>query len=226
MLKDHYDPKPLVIAERFRFYKRNQSSTKTSADFLADLCRLTISCEFDTYLEQALRDRLVCGARNELIQKRLLAETGVTLTRAQGMETADKNAKELHAPSSSRVSPEVLRFSGKAKKKCYRCGRDHHEKDCMFCEANCHKCGKHGHIVPVCKSGHSGHTRHDPPFTSHATSYWRKKPSPRQPTGTKWVEADSSGLPEEFSLFALSDTSTTKPMTGIRTLWKTSPHGA
>ena len=37
MLKDHYDPKPLVIAEKFRFYKHNQSSTETIADFLADL---------------------------------------------------------------------------------------------------------------------------------------------------------------------------------------------
>ena len=94
-----------------------------------------------------------------------------------------------------------------------RCGRDHHEKDCTFREANCHKCGKHGHIVPVCKSGHSGHIRYAPPFTSHGTSHRRKKPSPRQPTGTKWVEADSSDPPEEFSLFVLSDASTTKPIT-------------
>ena len=59
-LKDHYDPKPLVIAERFRFYKHNQSSTETIADFLADLRRLTIRCGLDTFLEQALRDRLLC----------------------------------------------------------------------------------------------------------------------------------------------------------------------
>ncbi len=147
-LKAHYDPKPLVIAERFRFYKRNQSSTETIAEFLADLRRLTIRCEFDTFLDQALRDRLVCGVRNELIQKRLLAEVGLTLARAmeiaQGMETAEKNAKEFHAPSNSSATLEVLHLPGKAKRKCYRCGRDHHEKDCTFREATCHKCGKHG----------------------------------------------------------------------------------
>ena len=50
-------------------------------------------------------------------------------------------------------------------------------------------------------------TRHALPFTSHGTSHRRKKPSPRQPTGTKWMEGDSSDPPEEFSLFALSDAS-------------------
>ncbi len=216
-LKAHYDPKPLVIAERFRFYKRNQSSTETIAEFLADLRRLTIRCEFDTFLDQALRDRLVCGVRNELIQKRLLAEVGLTLARAmeiaQGMETAEKNAKEFHAPSNSSATLEVLYLPGKAKRKCYRCGRDHHEKDCTFREATCHKCGKHGHIAPVCKSGRSGYTKRAPPSTSHGSSHRKKKSSPRQPTGTRWVEADSSDTPEEFSLFALSDASTTKPIT-------------
>ena len=120
--------------------------------------------------------------RNELIQKRLLAEAGLTLAQAmeiaQGMETADKNAKELHALRSSRVSPEVLHLSGKAKKKCYRCGRDHHVKDCTFRDTNCHKGGKRGHIALVCKSGHCGHTRHVPPFISHGTSHQRKNPLP------------------------------------------------
>ena len=110
-----------------------------------------------------------------------MKRAGLTLARAmeiaQGMETADKNTEELHAPGSSRVSPEVLHLSDKAKK-CYRCGHDHHEKDCTLREAICHKCGKRGHIASVCKSGHSGNTRHAPPFTSHGTSHWRKKPSP------------------------------------------------
>ena len=42
VLKSHFDPKPLVIAKRFRFYKRNQSSTETNAEFEADLRRLSI----------------------------------------------------------------------------------------------------------------------------------------------------------------------------------------
>ena len=50
-LKRHFDPKPLVIAERFRFYQRSQKATESIADFVADLRRLSIKCEFGEFLE-------------------------------------------------------------------------------------------------------------------------------------------------------------------------------
>ena len=34
-------------------------------DFIADLRRLSISCDFGGFLEQALRDRFVCVVKNE-----------------------------------------------------------------------------------------------------------------------------------------------------------------
>ena len=36
-LNKHYDPKPLVIAERFKFHKRNQMATETIAEYSAAL---------------------------------------------------------------------------------------------------------------------------------------------------------------------------------------------
>ena len=92
--------------------------------------------------------------RNELIQKRLFSEDSQTVEMALVMETADKNLGELHTPSNSGSSHEVLQYSGKARKKCYRCGQNHHE-DCAFHAAACRKFGKQGHIAPVCKSGYS-----------------------------------------------------------------------
>ena len=94
------DPKPLVIAERFYFYRRNQAADETMAAYVAELRRLSAHCEFGDFLEDALRDRFVCGLWSEEIQKRLLAEDKVTFTRtleiAQGMEAADRNAKALN----------------------------------------------------------------------------------------------------------------------------------
>ena len=49
VLKKHFDPKPLVIAERFRFYQRSQKSDESVADFVADLRRLCIKCEFNVW---------------------------------------------------------------------------------------------------------------------------------------------------------------------------------
>ena len=96
-LQKHYAPKPLVIAERFHFHRRDHKSGESIAEYIAELRKLSIHCEFGDYLNQALRDRLVCGLRSEAPQKQLLAESGLTLARAmslaQGMEAECSIAK-------------------------------------------------------------------------------------------------------------------------------------
>ena len=71
MLKDHFEPKPLLIAERFYFHRRDQAVGETISEYVAELRRLATTCEFGDFLNDALRDRLVCGLRNESVQKRL-----------------------------------------------------------------------------------------------------------------------------------------------------------
>ena len=57
-------------------------------------------CEFGNFIDEALCDKFVCGLTDEAIQRRLLAEADMTLTKAQtlaqAMETAKKNLKEIH----------------------------------------------------------------------------------------------------------------------------------
>ena len=54
-LKGHFEPKPIVITERFHFYKRSQADSESVAQFIAELQRLARHCEFKTFLEEALR---------------------------------------------------------------------------------------------------------------------------------------------------------------------------
>ena len=65
-------------------------------------------CKFGAFLEEALRDRLVCGLRSEAIQKKLLSEKGLTFKRAcdvaQAMELAAKDTAELASQSQPRES--------------------------------------------------------------------------------------------------------------------------
>ena len=64
-LTNHFKPKTLVIAERFRFYRRTQIVGESVAEFvLAALRKLSIHCKFGDFLDEALRDRLVCGLRD------------------------------------------------------------------------------------------------------------------------------------------------------------------
>jgi len=66
----HYEPKPLIIAERFAFHKRSQHLQESVKDFTAELQCLTIHCAFGDHLDEALRDHFVCGLTSETIQKR------------------------------------------------------------------------------------------------------------------------------------------------------------
>ena len=68
-LKKHYEPTPLVIAERFHFHRRSQAVRESISEYMAELRRLTTHCKFGAFLDEALRDRLVCGLRNEAIHR-------------------------------------------------------------------------------------------------------------------------------------------------------------
>ena len=49
VLKEHYEPKPLVIAERFHFYKQGQAAGESLADYQAELRRLSRTCDFAVF---------------------------------------------------------------------------------------------------------------------------------------------------------------------------------
>ena len=143
----HFRPKPLLITERFRFYQRNQAVGESVHDFLADLRRLAITCEFKDFLDQALRDHFVCGLRAKGMQKNLLTEPGFNIARAlelaRNIEAAASETKGFKDPSSiGGASGKVLNvgvapavYSGRNSSGtspsggsyCHRCGRYDHE---------------------------------------------------------------------------------------------------
>ena len=198
ILLKHYDPQPLVIGERFRFYQRSQKSGESIADFVADLRRLSIKCEFGDFLDQALRDRFVC-VRNEALPRKLLTESDLTIKRAQelaqSMESADLNAKGDGTTSRApEFVDQAISFSVSEKfGPCHRCGRRHDARTCKFKGATCHRCGKQGHIAPVCKSA-------SPPPADRGKKKFNYRASHRRQTGgTKLldteVEDNDSALP-------------------------------
>ena len=139
MLRQHYQPTVVVIAERFHFHRRAQGPEESVAEFFAELRRLAMHCDFKTHLNEALRDRLVCGLHNSSIQKKLLTEVELDLEKAvkiaQGMEAADRNAKSLKY---SDPLVKLVKSKDNAKESCRHCGwSNHKDTNCRFARATC-----------------------------------------------------------------------------------------
>ena len=114
-LSNHFQPKPTIIAGRLHFHKRDQEEGEGMVDYAAALKRCSERCEFGGFLEQALRDRFVCGLRNRQIQKRLLTKTELTwkkaLDTAIAMESAETISDQWHRPQTSMCYQHVRRTS-------------------------------------------------------------------------------------------------------------------
>ena len=138
--------------------------------YVAELRKLATHCNFGGNLNEALRDRLVCGLRNMQIQKRLLSEAKLKYSKAVeiavAMETAIRDASELlselnpdpvlhvdkltehNKPTPAKPATTLVR---------YRCGwNTHTTHNCFYKEQICHHCEKQGHIQRVCRSKQQG----------------------------------------------------------------------
>ena len=156
-----------MIAERFKFNKREQQEGESVAQYVAQIRKLSENCEFGANLEDSLRDRVVCGLLNEHTQKRLLSEATLTFDRgveiSVAMETATKEAAEpwqvrnCAAMHKVQVKPKRGQYS-KPFSRCARTG--HSPDDCKFKDAQRHKGKQKGDIKPACRPNACGNQRH------------------------------------------------------------------
>ena len=154
----HYSHKPIRITEPFKFHRRNQHGSETVAQFVVELKRLALKCEFGTFLEEALRDRLLCGLKSVQIQKKLLAERDLTFKKAfetaQSMELANKeDFRDTSVPMDDTIN-KVGRYArsglstGEAVS-CFRCGGKYSPSGCWARSVQCYKCHNTGHYAKM-----------------------------------------------------------------------------
>ena len=195
VLQKHFEPKPVVIVQRFHFHRRNQALGETVAEYVAELRRLATHCKFEGYLEEALRDRLVCGLKNEGVQKRLLTYSDLTLVKAievaQSMEAAERDTQEMKSTELA-VRKVITPRSAVQTKPCYRCGKEGHEPhSCGFRETICHHCKKRGHLARVCRSKAPNVTG------ASGKASWRPKKGKRGPVKWLGVSMEKEAQPTE-----------------------------
>ena len=164
LLKNHYNPVPSEIAQRFKFNNRQQGPEESVAEFVNQLKALSEHCNFENQLNKMLRDRLVCGIRDKTIQLQLIADNELTFEtafqKACSLEEANKNVKELQGAMANPLNSVHALQSSKDPKPCWRCGFTRHSPDeCVFKDKECFTCGKVGHTKRKCRSRDKGNNR-------------------------------------------------------------------
>ncbi|XP_023311505.1 uncharacterized protein LOC111692037, partial [Anoplophora glabripennis] len=175
VLSDHYSPKRLIIAERYKFYNAIQEGNEDIKMFVAKLKNLSQYCSFGQFLSECLRDRLVCGVRSYAIKRKLLSEDNLTFESAYktalAMELAEGQIKSMGGENNVLsvaeeldklfVKKKVFKNESKSSQSkeggtqwrpCFRCLRKHDPNNCPAKGWECFKCKKKGHTSRVCKS--------------------------------------------------------------------------
>ncbi|XP_037508201.1 uncharacterized protein LOC119383993 [Rhipicephalus sanguineus] len=186
LLQKHFDPRPSELYSRYVFQRRDQRPEESISNYVAALRSLSADCNFGvpattsvtstppaeghaavlanpTMLPQdvMLRDRFVCGIRDEHLQQRLFAEKDLTFQRALDLalssESASKQQRGLKGATSSAEVHKTSQSKKESKhsaqqRRCYRCDGWHEADTCKFRTAQCRFCSKKGHIENACIS--------------------------------------------------------------------------
>ena len=211
-LDGHFAPKPLVIAERYRFNKRDQRPGEPLNDYVAELRRLARHCEFGSNLNEHLRDRLVCGLNNPATIRKLLAEANLDLKKAihiaHATETAARDANELHKETpvpTHQLRAQSAKFKGRyqthghGSKPCYRCGgTDHRQEDCPHKNSTCDYCRKTGHIDAACRKKRADQPDSTAPSSRSTQTKPTSRHTPRSAARAHNLEAEDYSEDEFF----------------------------
>ncbi|KAL1448619.1 hypothetical protein MTO96_028197, partial [Rhipicephalus appendiculatus] len=106
-LRNPYTLKRSVVVERYKFYRRDQRPGEGISDFVVELEKMAATRSFGTFLEGAIRDRLIVRLHNVAIRCKLLVTEDKNLTFEKAysaelvMEAAQGQNKEVRSNDAS-----------------------------------------------------------------------------------------------------------------------------
>ena len=110
LLREHFKPTRLKIAEGCRFHSAVQQHGQSIADFVRELKKLAGTCELtNEQLNDNLRDRFICGLRSQHVKQKLLSRNLTfqeAVNEAIAQEVACKDVKDI--ADSQREKPVLV----------------------------------------------------------------------------------------------------------------------
>ena len=157
-----------VIYERLVFNQRSQKEGERIDNFVSDLKRLALTCEFGTLKDSLIRDRIVGGILSDELRGELLKKPDLTLQAAHDYcrtyEASESQKMKFSLPSnnSDHTASDIHNVKGSKSQTlrrndplCKVCGLRHsfsHPSKCPALKQECRKCKKVGHFARMCKS--------------------------------------------------------------------------
>ena len=150
-----------VVYERYKFNNRSQEANESIDAYIRALRTLAETCEFGSLKDDLIRDRLVCGIRDNGQRKKLLQEPKLTPEKCidscraaeatklqvQDMSSQSKESSEVNALKSSRPKSNPSMVDD-----CKFCGKSHERngEKCPSFGQICKKCKKENHVASKC----------------------------------------------------------------------------
>lgn len=173
IFEEYFKPKTNEIINTFHFNQRFQEDGENFDVFYTELRKIALNCNFETFLERMLRDRIIHGIKDRSVQQKLLGKKNLTLEQAVDIcrtsELSKEHVKTINQPQMS--APEVdavqvKKFQGAQQETskdkysqinssytylCKKCNRRHGPRKCPAFGKTCSLCNKINHFAVGCR---------------------------------------------------------------------------
>ncbi|XP_070537048.1 uncharacterized protein [Ptychodera flava] len=155
-----------VIYERYVFNNRAQEQEESIEAYASVLRGLATTCNYGTLNDELIRDRIVCGLRENSVRRKLLQEADLTLTKCLDIcKAAESTTVQIKAiagePTEQAQVNAVTRKTSRESQpsneqnmvmECKFCGRRHERKKekCPAYGKTCAACGRRNHFARKC----------------------------------------------------------------------------
>lgn len=174
---EYCNPKKNVTMETFKFFNMTQQQGQTFCEFETALrkqikfCEFACSGECKKFEDRILRDKIILGVFDKVLQTKLLeskeSDLDDVIKKCKVAELAAKNKKTLENKAEDKMAIDAVQRGARPKdgkqreKTCFRCGSTWNFEHRQACPAmkegrKCNKCKQPGHFASMCRSKASG----------------------------------------------------------------------